>query len=127
MWKVVGSPVQATRFREFTPAEVLYEFDGPRTFTLRDGDQELYLAHWIDEDEATARYLMVVFSEVLLARLKAGQITVREALDQPSVFVADIGPLAVIQALWSVRLQDLPPDVLPHPGSMLLPCFDRSG
>ena len=53
-------------------------------------DGELYLAHWFDESEAVVRYLVVPFSPTLLARLEAGRMDLREALDQPRVWVVDV-------------------------------------
>jgi len=124
MWEVKGKPVAADRFRPFVPSEVLYDFDGPRTFTLRDAEGELYLAHWLDEDTDTARYVVVPFSDALLAELTNGQISVRDALDQPRVFAIDIGYDANVRAAWRVELGDLPVDALPRPTTMLWPSLE---
>ena len=52
MWSIPGKSVPVTRFPRFDPDEVLYEFDGPRIFGVRDSEGELNLAYWSDEDEA---------------------------------------------------------------------------
>lgn len=124
MWEVSGKPVPAERFRPFVPAEVLYDFDGPRTFTFRDADDELYLAHWLDGDRDAARFAVVPFSAALLAELKTGQISVRDALNQPRAFVIDIGPDATARAAWRVELGELPGDALPRPTTMLWPSLE---
>ena len=46
MWNINGKPANFSRFQPFEPAEVLYEFDGPRIFTLTDNDDELNLVYW---------------------------------------------------------------------------------
>jgi hypothetical protein len=124
MWEVTGKPVSAERFRPFEPAEVLYDFDGPRTFTLRDGDDELYLAHWLDEDREAARFVVVPFTDRLLDKLKTGEISVRDALDQPRVFTVDVGADATVRGAWRVELSSLPTDALPRPTTMLWPSLE---
>lgn len=43
MWSIHGKPADSERFVPFVPQEVLYEFDGPRIFTLVDAEGELNL------------------------------------------------------------------------------------
>src|SRR4051794_32230870 len=45
IWRVSGKPIDAEILKPLDPLEVLYHFDGPRTFTNRDRDGQLYLAH----------------------------------------------------------------------------------
>ena len=59
MWNHDGKPIDPSRFKPFDPVEVLYEFDGPRIFTIRDADGELDLAYWSDEEQGVARYVVV--------------------------------------------------------------------
>ena len=33
MWQVSGNPIEPGLFKPFEPVEILYDFDGPRTFT----------------------------------------------------------------------------------------------
>ena len=58
MWSISGRQIEASRFSPFIPVTVLYEFDGPRTFTVNDADGELCLAHWCDEDDDVSRFLV---------------------------------------------------------------------
>lgn len=119
MWTVPGREVAPERLPRLAPAEVLYDFDGPRTFTLTDADGELFLAHWCDENEHFARFVVVPFSLSLVDRLKKGQIALLEALDQPRSWVADVEPDGNVHRLWRVDLTDLPTGVLPKPGTLL--------
>ncbi len=121
MWEVKGKPVPGERFQPFTTCEVLYDFDGPRTFTLRDADAELHLAHWLDEDRERSRFVVVPFSERLLTDLKAGRLSVRDALEQPRAYVLDLSPDAAVLGVRRVELADLPADALPRPTTMLWP------
>ncbi|MBC7816998.1 MAG: hypothetical protein IAG10_08935, partial [Planctomycetaceae bacterium] len=124
MWSVSGKQIDAAQFRPFEPVEVLYDFDGPRSFTLRDAEGELQLAHWCDEDDQAERYLVVPFTPKLVERLKTGTLTLRDALDQPRLWAVDVKRTGEIASAWRTQLADLPPDILPHPGTMLLPSLE---
>ena len=123
MWSVPGRQLEVSRFEPFEPVTVLYEFDGPRTFTVVDQDGELYLAHWCDDDEHRSRYLVVPTDSHLLKRLQGGHLTVLEALRQPRLWVVEVSSEGV-EATWRTDLRDLPEDVLPARGTMLLPSLE---
>lgn len=125
MWSVPGKPVDPALFRPFQPLHVLYEFEGPRTFTLADQNQELYLAHWCDEDTERVRYLVVPFSDEFVERLERGKLTLRDALDQPRLWVLDVDHTGAPQSAWRTSLAALPADILPKPGTALLPALAR--
>jgi hypothetical protein len=120
MWPVAGKEIDAARFSPLQPAEVLYDFDGPRTFTYSDQEGELCLAHWCDADRDIDRYLVVPFSRRLADSLKSGQLPLRDALDQPRLWVIDVERAGAIRKAWRVDPADLPADVLPQPGTLLL-------
>jgi hypothetical protein len=75
MWSIPGKTVPVKRFQPFEPADVLYEFDGPRIFSLLDSEGELNLAYWSDEDETVCRYVVVPTTTKILETLRAGDIT----------------------------------------------------
>jgi hypothetical protein len=50
MWHVSGQSIDADLLKPLKPVEVLYDFDGPRTFTHWDRDGQLCLAHWCDAE-----------------------------------------------------------------------------
>lgn len=126
MWHVTGKRVDVGLFQPFKPEEVLYDFDGPRTFTHRDRDGHLCLAHWCDEDKEVTRFLVVPFTEHLVTKLKEGESTLRDALNQPRLWALDVTHCGEPREAWIVQIADLPQDVLPHPGTMLLPSLERS-
>jgi len=121
MGPVKGKPVNPAQFTPFRPAKVLADVGGPRSFTFVPADGELYWAHWLDESADRVRYLVVPFSPALLHRLEAGRIDLREALDQPRLWVVDVdhqgSPVTAVRA----ALEDLPADELPVPGTTLAP------
>jgi len=121
MWTIPGNPTAADRFEPFEPEAILYAFDGPRIFTLRDNERELYLAYWSDGDDSIDRYVVVPTSEAILTALKSGRISVREALDQPRCWLCDVTYNGQLQECRRVNFSDIPNDCLPAVGTMLLP------
>ena len=100
MWSIPGKPVSPARFQPFEPVDVLYEFDGPRIFTLWDSEGELNLAYWSDEDDAICRYVIVPTTDKIVAALRQGGISVFDALNQPRCWLCDLthfGEIAVCQ------------------------------
>jgi hypothetical protein len=124
MWQVPGKRIDAGLFKPFEPVEVLYEFEGPRTFTHKDSAGQLCLAHWCDTDPELNRFIIVPFTDSLVHKLKTGEITLGDALDQPRVWVLDLAHPGDVREVWSVELTDLPTDVLPKAGTMLWPSLE---
>lgn len=129
MWHAPGKEISVEPFRPFQPLQVLYEFDGPKTFTFVGQDDELYLAHWCDEDTEAVRYIVVLFSPALTQQLENGTLTLRQALDQPRVWIVDVDHTGTPHTGWNTSLADLPGDVLPKEGTKLLAALegDRRG
>ena len=105
MWSIPGKPVSPARFQPFEPVDVLYEFDGPRIFTLWDSEGELNLAYWSDEDDAICRYVVVPTTGKIVAALRQGGISVYDALNQPRCWLCDLTHLARSPCVsgWSSR------------------------
>ena len=120
MWPVRGRSIDPGRFQPFEPSQLLYEFDGPRTFTYQDREGELFLAHWCDEDGLVRRYLVVPFTGHLVQQLLTGELSVRDALNQPRAWLLEVDHQDHVRQAWRVELADLPGDVLPQSGTMLL-------
>ena len=62
----------------------------PRIFTCRDIAGELLLAYQCGGNGPTSRFVLVPFTLELERRLVDGEITVREALDQPRMWLVDL-------------------------------------
>ena len=105
MWMIPGKPVSPTRFQPFEPVDVLYEFDGPRIFTLWDSEGELNLAYWSDEDDAICRYVVVPTTDKIVAALRQGGVSVYDALNQPRCWLCDLTHLGEIVACRAGRVR----------------------
>lgn len=119
-WNVHATPVAAEDFQGIEPKEVLYDFDGPRIFTADTSLGEL-LFYLADEQDGTCRYVAAPTNPRLVEKLKTGIHSVRQALDQPWIWVADILYDGTPIAAWRGTLADVPNDALPQPGVMLWP------
>ncbi len=129
MWNSAGQADELRRFQPFEPAEVLYEFDGPRIFTVKDAEGELYLAYWSDEDQQICRYVVVPTTATILDGLRNGSISVYDALNQPRCWLCDVTHQGELSACRRVEFEMVPRDSLPAIGTMLLPTLeqDRQG
>lgn len=124
MWSIIGKAIDISRFQPFEPAEVLYEFDGPRIFTLNDSDGELNLAYWSDEDDKVCRYVVVPTTAKILAELRKGRISVFDALNQPRCWLCDVTHQGELSTCQRVEFESVPRDSLPAIGTMLLPSLE---
>ena len=119
MWFTTDKPVDIAGFDPLEIQEVLHDLDGPRTFTFRNASGELFFAHWCDEADRSSRFAVVPFSDALLDRLKLGDISVRDALEQPRQWILEISPDWRERRVFSVDFSKLEPGVLPEPDLML--------
>lgn len=130
MWQVTGKTIDPGLFEPFEEpfeaVEVLYDFDGPRTFSHHDRNAQLCLAHWCDADNDYNRFIVVPITDVLIQVLKIGAITLRDAIDQPRLWILDIAHCGKVHEAWKVSLANIPADVLPKPGTMLWASLERS-
>ena len=106
-------------FYGFDAEEVLYEFDGPRVFTLRDADGELNLAYWSDEDDQNTQYVAVPTSTGIIDALKDGRISVHDALNQPRCWLCLVKHDGEIDSVYSGAYELIPEDCRPAKGTML--------
>ncbi len=124
MWSIPAKSVPAERFLPFRPDEVLYEFDGPRIFTVFDSEGELNLAYWSDEDAAICRYVVVPTTTKILQSLRWGEISVHDALNQPRCWLCDLTHQGEFVACQRVDFESIPKDSLPAIGTMLLAALE---
>ncbi|HET6879576.1 MAG TPA: DUF6575 domain-containing protein [Pirellulales bacterium] len=124
MWAIQGKPADAKRFAPFVGREVLYDFDGPRIFTLVDAEGELNLVYWSDADENQNRFVVVPTANTIIDSLHAGGTSVFAALNQPRCWLCDVSHSGQINQCWRVDFDDIPSDSLPALGTMLLPTIE---
>lgn len=124
MWHAPGKPDDSGRFPSFTPVEVLYEFDGPRIFTIRDSDGGSNLVYWSDEDGQTTRYVVSPTSDRILDNLRGGVLSVLEALDQPRCWLCDVDREGNLLHCHLVDFESIPGDAKPARGTLLWPSLE---
>src|SRR3954471_19591399 len=115
MWSIPGKPDRRDRFSPFEPVEILYEFDGPRIFTLHQSDGELALACWSDESDEILRYVAVPTTRKVVDSLRTGTLGVLDALDQPRCWLCDLSAAGEVVGCLQVDFDDIPRDALPAP------------
>jgi hypothetical protein len=124
MWRAEGHKFDPVRFSPFEPAEMLYEFDGPRIFTLNDADGELNLAYWSDQSGDRDRYLVVPTTASTIDLLREGGMSVGDALAQARCWVCDVDHDGRLVECLRVQFDTIPKDALPAAGTMLLPTLE---
>ena len=112
-WTIPGDRVDPCEVADFTPVDVLADYDGPRTFTVRGPAGRTMLAHWLDEDGRAARYLVVPVRDAQVADLRRGDAAVRAVLDQAVVVVVEVSHVGGVEGVWRTTFADIPADTLP--------------
>jgi hypothetical protein len=120
LWPVQLQPWTGNNLKRIVPVEVLVELDEPLTFTFRDTSHVLLLAHLCSQDEQALRYVVAPTTQQIVDQLKSGARTIIGALDQPIVWLMDLGSGATVTNAWVGTLADLPSHVLPASEVMLL-------
>lgn len=119
-WDINATEFSVSSFGMPQPSETLYDFDGPRIFTATSTLGEL-LYFLADEDAQVLRFIVAPTSALVIQQLKTGISSVRDALDQPWLWVVDTSLDMTPQRSWRCTLTDIPSEVLPKPGVMLWP------
>ena len=119
-WEIKSNSVEIVNIGDLKPTEVLYEYDGPRIFSAQSPLGEL-LCFLADDDGETLRFIAAPTNTDILDKLKGGIRQLRDALDQPWVWVLDVGYDGNQKAARRGVLADAPTDVLPQKGVMLWP------
>jgi hypothetical protein len=123
LWALPASAreIDPTPFLNANPDEVLCYYDAPLIFsTWIDG--KLLLACWSDVDERVHRYLFIETTDLIVKALEAGEMTVRQAYEQPGpLLVADIPTYADVPLkVWALAgLYEVPEHVRPTVDSFL--------
>ena len=106
-------------FGNFEPKEVFIWLDGPRTFSLLDQDGQLCFAHWLQEVEDLWQFVVVPVTENILKELNNGELSLRDVLQQPRIYVVAVASDASVQSITLTSWDELPQEALPEPGTMI--------
>ncbi|VWC65505.1 hypothetical protein BLA39750_00133 [Burkholderia lata] len=121
-WTVDGTPVPVAPLGDLTPAEVLYDFDGPQIYIAYDSGRPLFVyVSDICELEECMRLLVVPVSRQIVANLKNGDLTLCDVLRQPWLHAVDQAFDGVIRAAWYIDagLDAVPDGFKPVEGTLL--------
>ena len=103
------------------PIETLYDFDGPKIFTVETSDGGLLLAFFTGVTDKADRFLLVPTNKAEIAALKSGLLPVREALLKPWAWQAVQRWHDGLLTQQPVRVQAESVETLPRPGVLLWP------
>jgi hypothetical protein len=120
-WDVDGVDYSPEFFGSLEPADILYEFDGPRIFTTTTPRHDTFLAYQCAEADDGNRYIVVPANAELVHELRSGLVSMREALSQPWTWLVDQLHSGEVVRARKVDLRELPVSALPRPGVLLLP------
>jgi hypothetical protein len=119
-WRIgSGHP---TAHQTFTLEHVLLEYDGPQVVTARDQYESRYLGVAVDDsdDGESIRWVYSQISDMEFDAIVSGGATLRDALEDDTVFVADVRvDGGIVENVWRVNGADVPPGALPRSGSFL--------
>ena len=111
----IGTRVAADLLGPLTPEDILDELDRPMLFTARAGEGDRLLVCFLDAEDAGDVRLVVPTRDSIVAELRAGKLTLRDALWQPWAW------LQFHDELRAVAVDALPSDCLPLAGTYLEP------
>jgi hypothetical protein len=117
-WTPQGVTEPEGRFREFAPDQVLDWFDGPRLFTIREGDIS-YLVYLCQETPFATRYLVSPTDADRLEALTTGALTVFNALKNPVLWAVDTDSSGNATTARRISWSAIPPGVVPKPHVLL--------
>src|SRR4051794_25403187 len=121
MWKARGRTVSTDTVGSFAPTEVLFDYDGPRTFVCISPQGALLFAHQCGEDRDCVRFAVVGITQELLEYVKAGDTDVWSVLKRSPLLLVDVGADWVVLAVLEASFDWIPARYLPKPGVKLWP------
>ncbi|WP_295994418.1 hypothetical protein [Rugamonas sp.] len=123
-WPLTGAPLNPRSIGALTPLDVLSGQDQPAIYTAMMGAETMLVyVSYVDRQRQAARLIAVPVSPQQLDQLKAGAITLLQALDQPRVLAIDRGFDGVVTAAVSLSggIAAVPDVDKPAPSAVLHP------
>lgn len=118
MWTVEAPSFPPWSTAPLDPSEVLYEFDGPLTFTAKFGPFDA-IFHKVGFRRGSHFYLAVETTGETIDALKSGKISVRGALNRQHTWIVETGADLLVKRYWSCSLSSIPEKLLPNRGAPL--------
>lgn len=121
LWQITGSNCKVEQFNLDEIDEVLYEFDGPRIFTTKNGGQTLFW-YLCAETNSCVRYLVTPTNFKIIEQLKTGIKTVFDVLNAPWIWAVDSNHSGEITSGWVLHgLDEVPNTSKPSKDATLSP------
>ncbi|WP_157182175.1 hypothetical protein [Methylobacterium sp. WSM2598] len=125
MWSVEEPALPAWTTFPLDPEEILYEFDGPLTFTAKFGFFNA-LFHKVGQRRGSHFYIAVETSVDIISALKSGRISVRGALNRQHAWIIEtLSDLSVVR-YWQCSNDNMPERLLPRRGVSLYSYLGQS-
>src|SRR5690242_9343332 len=119
-WSPATSPQTSPVIERLTSVKTLYEFDEPLIFVAASEPFPL-LCYKIGFEGRHSQYVLAPTNDAIVKRLIEGNQSLRSAIVQPWVWVAETDDQSTVTKSWLVSGDNLPSDLLPTPGYGLFP------
>lgn len=108
-----------SQIKEISPVEILYDFDGPKIFTVKDKNNNLLLLYQCYEDDNLRRFLMVPTNDDTIRLLKSNELAVYVALKQCWAWYVDVINNGDVTGIKPVNINDVPVSYFPKSDVLL--------
>ena len=114
MWSINEPSSRPWTTEPIVPDEVLYDFNGPLTFTASFGLFDA-LFHHVGVRGSSSFYAVVQSSVEAVDALRSGALSVRGALNSPTIWIVDLNNDFAVQRYWTCDQEEFPEKLLPKP------------
>ena len=122
LWTPIGTSLRPDVLGSFQPEEVHFEYDCTLlSLTTRSPSGQPLHWHWLSCTRSITRYLVVEVAEGAYAAAQEKNLLLRELLQSGPCYLADIANDDTVQAVWSVKFEDIPNEFLPVPAAAVWP------
>ncbi|MGO3934822.1 hypothetical protein [Rhodopseudomonas pseudopalustris] len=112
MWSINEPSLRPWTTDPIVPDEILYEFNGPLTFTASFGPFDA-LFHHIGRRENSNFYAVVQSNEQTVEALQSGALSIRGALSCRTIWIVDLDLTFAVQRYWICDQDDFPEKLMP--------------
>ena len=120
LWNIDDQEFGSHHFGDtIIPVDVLDEFDVLLTFTFRDVNGQLVLAHNCAVGPGVSRYVACQTNNTTVSDLKSGMTSIRSALLKRPLWIIDVAADGRVQRTWRFDSEKDLPRIIPDEGVLL--------
>ncbi|UPJ53689.1 hypothetical protein IVB30_21685 [Bradyrhizobium sp. 200] len=97
---------------QIVPERVFYEFDGPLIFSAKSAFVDTIFFKFGENDE-NSLYLAAPITDMIIASMLKGDLSVRGALMSDQVWVLELASDLTVERYWTVQGEEFPGNLLP--------------